>query len=366
MNIKKLKKKKSELGYNLFTISSYNSLLENFHSDIIASLLDTNGLHNENDKFLKLFLSYIKKYFYDFIVINEFQNVIVNRELGRIDIWLRDEKSKKSIIIENKINNAPDMDNQLTRYYDYSTEKYDVIGIIYLSLNGMKMAPHSENEEVNKIVKNIAAFSNTSNDLINGWLKNCFEHSTNEDSRSFLHQYIKLITHLSNNSMDNQIKDDFYHFINANNAVELVKTVKELYEKMPEYRADKLILNIKNIIIPFNKQEKYRPNHWIFSDYIEKDSMNSFIIGVWFNIDYSAHIVFLCQDKQGNKNTELAKNKLTSIGVTDFIIDNYLQKIFKLIDFNNNLEALDTKVFETIKYIFEGLSKQPRSIEDRL
>lgn len=50
----KLNKEKQDIGYNLFTISSYTSHLEIFHFDIIHSLLNTVGLHKEKYYFLAL------------------------------------------------------------------------------------------------------------------------------------------------------------------------------------------------------------------------------------------------------------------------------------------------------------------------
>ena len=44
-NITKLHKK--QVSYNLFTISSYNSYLENFHSDIISSRFIFGGIYHQ-------------------------------------------------------------------------------------------------------------------------------------------------------------------------------------------------------------------------------------------------------------------------------------------------------------------------------
>ena len=60
---KEVKKEKELAGYNLFTISSSTYYLENFHSDIICSLLDPFGLHNERYTFLNIFIEYSNKNF---------------------------------------------------------------------------------------------------------------------------------------------------------------------------------------------------------------------------------------------------------------------------------------------------------------
>ncbi|GLB51336.1 hypothetical protein NBRC110019_03750 [Neptunitalea chrysea] len=47
--------KLDKIGFNIFSISRYGSHLENFHSDILAKLLDTKAEHEEGDLFLKTF-----------------------------------------------------------------------------------------------------------------------------------------------------------------------------------------------------------------------------------------------------------------------------------------------------------------------
>ena len=61
--IERIEREKQNNGFNLFTISSYNSYLENFHSDVIALLLSPKERHLQKEKFFKLFLSFlIEKY----------------------------------------------------------------------------------------------------------------------------------------------------------------------------------------------------------------------------------------------------------------------------------------------------------------
>ena len=211
--------KKKQVGFNLLTASSYTSHLENFHSDIIAALLNPKGLHGEGSLFLELLIDFLNKNYHTKIDKSNFRNAIVTREKGRIDIWIRDEVSKCAIIIENKINNASDTANQLDNYYNFSTDKeYDVCCIIYLSLGGYKTAPNAENNEVNKLVKNIPAYSKTLPDLYNGWLLKSLTQNIHTDTYTFVYQYAKLIPYLSNNNMNTDIKEEFYEFLSQNKA----------------------------------------------------------------------------------------------------------------------------------------------------
>ena len=73
---------KEQFKYNLFSLSSYNTYLENFHSDVIHSLLDINGLHNEGDRFLNLFIHYLNEQYQFQINSADFQSARVEREVG--------------------------------------------------------------------------------------------------------------------------------------------------------------------------------------------------------------------------------------------------------------------------------------------
>jgi hypothetical protein len=215
-------------SYNLFTLSSYNTYLENFHSDVISILLNPNERHKQDSLFINLFLEYLISLGVN-IIKDDFILCEITREKGRIDIWIKDNTSKKSIIIENKINNAIDQEKQIENYYQYAISSgYKVEAIVYLTLNGNKNAPLSENQELNKLIINIPAFTNNRNDFTNGWLNKCYDKVSDEQNRSFLYQYIKLIKHLSRSGMDKQIKDDFYALINKNDGYSKTKVITQL------------------------------------------------------------------------------------------------------------------------------------------
>ena len=215
--IERIERERQNNGFNLFTISSYNSYLENFHSDVIALLLSPKERHLQKEKFFKLFLSFLKEKYNAIIDENNYQNYEVLREKGRIDIWIKDKISKRCIIIENKINDAVDMPNQIERYYDYASKKgYLVDSIVYLTLKGKKNAPKVGREEIDSRVIDIIAFSQDERNLCYAWLSDCYREAKMEkddDSSTFIYQYIKLIKHLSLIVMDNELKKDFYEVV---------------------------------------------------------------------------------------------------------------------------------------------------------
>lgn len=102
-----------EENFNLFKNLRLN---ENQHSNFLKKLLTVSGKHGQGDLFLKSFLEMI-----DFPYNNEVWKVgkeLQSGKKGRIDLIIYTEN--KSIIIENKINNAENQKNQLYRYWKNS------------------------------------------------------------------------------------------------------------------------------------------------------------------------------------------------------------------------------------------------------
>ena len=343
-------------SFNLFTISSYNSYLENFHSDVIAILLDPNERHNQKDSFLNLFLDYLIEFGVK-IDKDNYALCEITREQGRIDIWIKDNTSKKSIIIENKINNAGDQENQLENYYNYAINSgFEIDSIIYLTLKGNKNAPFTDIHELNEKILNISAFTNNKADLSNGWLKKCYEKSENEDNRSFIFQYLKLIKHLSQVGMDRQIKEDFYSVINKEDGFLKTKAIAELVAGLEEYRADLFAEKIGNDYLPFRKIYRWRPNHWLYENFTENGV--NFKLDVYFNSDGSARIDFWNPNQPEETQRVNTSTKLKSIGLFEkFEFGGFgggMYKVFNLEDYQN-IETLDNEIYNSVKELFEKL-----------
>jgi hypothetical protein len=123
--------------FNIFTSISEQYRKENLHSDILKLIFDPNTQRIGNYKYLKAFIEFIS----DTLKINielDYKSVKVEREKDRIDVFIHDE-NKVGIIIENKINNAGDRENQIGKYYRGSIDKdIDVKAIVYLTLSSEK------------------------------------------------------------------------------------------------------------------------------------------------------------------------------------------------------------------------------------
>lgn len=141
------KKLRTDFSFNdkfsLFKSVADQYRKENFHSDILKIILDPNTIQIGNRKHLELFIKTIGLK----LTLSENDCVTVEREEKRIDILIKidNPKYKKAIIIENKINDACDQDNQLARYYEMLTnEGYTVLKIPYITLYGGKIPNYSK------------------------------------------------------------------------------------------------------------------------------------------------------------------------------------------------------------------------------
>ena len=140
------KKLKNSYSYNeqfsFFMTIADQYRKENFHSDILKVILDPKTTEIGNTEHLQNFLEIIglkKNSFGNESSIKKY--VQVEREEHRVDLLIKynNPRSKKAIIVENKINNADDQDNQLARYYEILTEEgYEVLSIPYITKFGGK------------------------------------------------------------------------------------------------------------------------------------------------------------------------------------------------------------------------------------
>jgi hypothetical protein len=137
-------KEKTQL-YNINVIDELHAN-ENAHSRILCKLLQYEDSHSQY-RILESLLHYISQLEgkSDFAKI-KIQAPTITYETERIDLWVRDTKTKYSIIFENKIKGAIDQDNQLARYILKTINQNfheDNIFIIYLAADEKKPADYS-------------------------------------------------------------------------------------------------------------------------------------------------------------------------------------------------------------------------------
>lgn len=213
-------------NFNIFKTLGLSTNEVRTHSAFLGELLNPNGSHDLGDIFLIAFLETLKdsQKIDDFngfktdnckIFIEQFiGNISENyEEGGQIDIILVDANNH-AIIIENKIN-ADDQKNQLLRYHNYGISNHrDKFKLLYLSLDedphkpSLKSLGHLNENDFIKI--------SYSNEIIN-WLEICKEKAVNHSTlRETITQYLNLIKYLTNNTINNKMKNEIFESMMLN------------------------------------------------------------------------------------------------------------------------------------------------------
>ncbi|WP_434503697.1 PDDEXK-like family protein [Prevotella sp.] len=283
------KSDKSELGFNVFKLISDFYYRENFHRDIIYDFLNPQGSHKEGNKYLMLFLDMLN------INYSFFQNAIVEKEYliengRRIDTLITDNTTMKAIIIENKMNNASDMDRQLPDYYNYVRNLgYEIMSIVYIPLSNNKVPDRTNWKECERIsikecLNIIPAFSNNKKrNLCNNWLKSCINSSDNIDCISGLRQYVKLIKYLNINNMDNIILEKFYKNIKIGENLDTAISIRNMLNELPTFLAARVQDRYMSNYSPFVKIWRYKDSDTVFEGFTLNGDNQYYKLDVWCN-----------------------------------------------------------------------------------
>ena len=220
-------------NFNFFEAISDTYKKENLHSDLMKQILDPTTKEIGNISYLKSFLKIIGVNDFD-----DLRNVKIERECNRIDILI--SNNKNAIIIENKINNAPDQDKQLERYYNIvSQDKKTVIKIVYITLSSedncepSNLKGYGDSEIIEKLLIHLPAVSkDTKKKSLINWLDECIKKTPeNNIGKIFLEQYKQLLAYLGGNVLMLENKENCIKkiFENKENC-ELVKDLIDIWK----------------------------------------------------------------------------------------------------------------------------------------
>ena len=207
-------RKNTEIGFNAFALVSDVYYRENFHSDIIAAILNPHSGHKQGTLFLRRFVDFLAdeaaakgndKVSNDLRALTIADSVEVVREEGRVDIKIKGDEW--TIIIENKINGARDMDRQIPRYIE---ECRNVVAVVYLTAavkgypsdNGWKK--DDKEKLVDPLLIPVIGCSTTplAKNLANDWIGVCMKEANGNVVKSILQQYAELLRYQSGENMN--------------------------------------------------------------------------------------------------------------------------------------------------------------------
>lgn len=210
----KHKNQKNSDNFNIFSLLKKKFDEVHLHSRFIFELLNPQGSHEQNRKFLDAFL--------EVIGIEDFGKgkVITRREYKNIDIFIGRTNKSKAIIIENKTR-PQDQDKQLERYYKtLLDEKYEQIWIIYLSMTDDEPSENSVGKlgEMMKTEENLIQISYSFH-IIN-WIEKCINITSRLPKlRETLVQYQELIKKLTNQTMEVEQRLELLELLGQNDNI---------------------------------------------------------------------------------------------------------------------------------------------------
>ncbi len=187
--IEAIEREKGE-RFNIFSILDMERLEVKTHSSFIYELLNPQGLHNQGEKYLKIFIKNI-------LNINEFKyvNVRVVREdyyadEGRIDLTI--ENNEMFVAVEIKID-ASDQDKQIERYLKIAKRKAANFKVYYLTLDGRDADDQSVGATMKDNIRKEYSNLSFADDVLK-WIEMCIEGSaTLPIVRESLVQYANLV-----------------------------------------------------------------------------------------------------------------------------------------------------------------------------
>ena len=270
-----LEKQGDRLKFNIFDIITDKWKRENFHSEILKFLLEN------YEEFFNNFLELI-----GIKDKEEYSNAEITNEEAKIDILIKSEN--KAIIVENKINWAPDQPEQLAKYYrkvkyEYKKEVEKIVYIAHLKDKNPDEQTFGKDEKIKKEIKDkdrfvkITGFDGSENDLVY-----CLEKSRNElreklkenlektknnlDSENFhklffINHYIEILKRTGAGDMSevelNFFKEVMEKYKTDKDIFKKIKYIGEMYNKSLEIINKYILENIKAEDWGYNKKESY-------------------------------------------------------------------------------------------------------------
>lgn len=256
----------SDNSFNIFTSIAEYYWYENLHSDILKNILDPYTPGMGNSQFLRCFL--------ELIGINpesfNYKNASLERESERVDLLIYDENS--AIIIENKINNACDQENQLPRYYKKITDpngeyQKEVIKIVYLTLTNKKNPTFDYTGEykkykndIEKRLVHVSAVNLPQNKFAakrtlaanNGFLEQLLKIAKEESKKSddyvtmvYLQHYSQLLNYLGENEIMSETNEKIAKLMfETEDSSEMAKDIVDIYNNKYVYLGTACIKDI--------------------------------------------------------------------------------------------------------------------------
>lgn len=306
---------------NIFRLVSDVYYRENFHSDIIAALMEPR-IHHES---IPIFIRLLERLGPPRLALDprHYVDALVSRERGRTDI-LVESPDKRCIIVESKINNACDRPGQLSAYFDAAKQRgLTPEAVVYLSIDG-KMEPkahafHDNNRaDVERVLVKLAAFAGKGNDLVDQWLRPLLAASSDNNLTHLIEQYIDILTEIGEYMMNADTKKEFMDLLRKNpeyfRSAECLAALFNdrahlLFEEIASRYSDQVAKSKYNIISV--RPERYRGSWYV--DIVVR-AMNNGTVKVGMGHDNNDILLWVIPDDElGKEALDRVSHQITPI-----------------------------------------------------
>lgn len=349
--------------FTIFDVISDFYYRENFHSDILAFFLNPLDNHNNGMLGLQLFIKLVNKASGLNIKEADYEAIEVVREFpgeGRIDILIKNSQTKHAILIENKMNNAGDMDRQIPRYCEYlENQGFKIDAAVYLPLTRFKIPDKSSWKKKDlswdDIIVVIPAIAEKGIlNLADDWVKVLSEQSSNPDVSSSLKQYAVLLSKLSTQNMDKISFDKLYDYLMKDDHLDSANSLMAMMNEFPAYLASRIFDSYSKRCYPFSKVCIYSGRDAVFEQCL--------IDGVYFKMDIwcdsrSYDLIFWAPEDKNDISQLVAYND-----IKEFLKDKGIS-VFDSYNFDNiNRISNRVRITTPINTIVEPILEQLRSV----
>ena len=255
-------------GFNVFTITSDLYYRENYHSDILKAFLEYRDNRTSKYPLLESFINMVNVSRKE-IQTNDYLCPEIVREYHNMDILIKDDNSKHCIIIENKINDAPDMVRQLPRYYDDAIkEGLKVDAVVYLTKYPNTFPDKigwkdGDAENISKVFVSLPVYDGEKEVSLLNWIDNSIDKVNDIDVLSVLRQYQRLLLQIVNDmkglemskKLNEELQTSSDDNMNIENIIALRDMLNQLPNAMSKYLRDKLTVEFSG-----HKIGQWEPN----------------------------------------------------------------------------------------------------------
>jgi len=319
--------------FNMFGICGVDHY-ENTHTKIIKEFLDPLGSHGLKHRLLKCFV--------ETVGISDFncENASVSHQTkisprSQLDILIEDEQKKYAIIVENKIYDEGNHEEQLKKYAEDAAKNYQKHYLFYLTLDGKDAFEQNKENEFYMSISHEKTMIN--------WLEKCIVITEHHPIvRETIKQYINHLKQLTNQDMDTKNKEEIHNAI-CNNLLYAEKVYTEYFNAI-ENLSYKFKEDVKKKLL----SRKVISNETV----IEMTEPNAKYSSIWIQTKFKETIGIENFNGNGHENGNLF------IGLLDFNRSKREEKYKHTFWIGVTIETIWTK-----KELFEKLQNYANSDE---